>query len=471
MTNIYSRIMMRHLSFIVILLSLFAVSSVINRAYAITFDAKSQSSTIGFPTTSWQHTIANNSNRLLVVTVGGQSTGFGGSPTVTFNGLPLTLYKSVACYGGSSCQIATYYLINPPVGTFTISANAGVALGSATGGAMSYYNADTTTPFKNFTSSSGLVNDNSTVDTNLSVAGTTASDTVIDSMFILRDCNSKPTITPGTGQTLLWSVAAGNNCTPNDTGASVFSSTKPGSDTTTLVNWHIVRPKDNSGTTWVWGDLATVLNQPSTGSNSFTGSVFIDANKNGTKDAGEAGYSGATVQMVNQSTGATVNGITNSTGNYSVQMSGTGTFCIALPTLPSGYTATTTQGPTGCFTVSGSGNTTSNSFDFGITAPSTYTISGNIFDDTNKNGLKDAAENNYTAAPTITITPNVGTISTNSNGSFAISNLPSGTYTVSYNSLPTGYRLTYPLSGPPPSFRVTVGSACNTNGAQGASCQ
>ncbi len=121
-------------------------------------------------------------------------------------------------------------------------------------------------------------------------------------------------------------------------------------------------------------------NAQATNINIYTGSVFIDTNSNGTKDTGESGYAGATVRMNNQNTGATIAGTTNASGNYNVQMNGSGTFCIAMPTVPSGYTMTTTQGPTRCMTVTGSGNTTSNSFNFGIVSAVTPTppASGNI---------------------------------------------------------------------------------------------
>ena len=100
-----------------------------------------------------------------------------------------------------------------------------------------------------------------------------------------------------------------------------------------------------------------------------------------------------------------------------------------------------------------------------------YTISGNVFVDNNKNGIIDSGETDYASAFTITISPNAGTIATNANGTYTISNLPAGTYTVSYPNLPASYQMTSPLNGPPASYVVTVGPACTTNGAPGATCQ
>ena len=97
----------------------------------------------------------------------------------------------------------------------------------------------------------------------------------------------------------------------------------------------------------------------------------------------------------------------------------------------------------------------------------TYNISGNVFSDANKNTLKDGGETNYTGA--ITITSTGGSVSTGA-GSYTVSNLSGGTYTVSYTNLPTGYSLTYPLNGPPPSFTITVGGSCSAGGSNSASC-
>ncbi len=107
-----------------------------------------------------------------------------------------------------------------------------------------------------------------------------------------------------------------------------------------------------------------------------------------------------------------------------------------------------------------------------IFTTSTYYISGNVFTDTNKNGLIDTGEVNYQNPFALSISPSGGTIITKSDGSYTISNLQPGTYTISYSSLPPDYYITSPINGPPPSFTVTVGTGnCNTNGAPGASCK
>ncbi|MGH7204431.1 MAG: SdrD B-like domain-containing protein [Candidatus Levyibacteriota bacterium] len=118
-----------------------------------------------------------------------------------------------------------------------------------------------------------------------------------------------------------------------------------------------------------------------------------------------------------------------------------------------------TSAPTTVLTPTGSGGA----------GGKTYTIQGSIFNDVNKNGIKDAGETNFIGISTITASQ--GNVTTNADGTYIITNLVAGTVTISYLSLPTGYNITYPLNGPPPSFQVTVGPGCTVNGAKGASCQ
>ena len=105
------------------------------------------------------------------------------------------------------------------------------------------------------------------------------------------------------------------------------------------------------------------------------------------------------------------------------------------------------------------------------TSAPVYSISGNVFSDQNINKLLDNGETNYASNFSISINPNAGTVTTDANGSYTITNLPPGAYTVSYLSLPDGYRMTSPLNGPPPGYSVIVGPGCSTNFAPGASCQ
>src|SRR5579885_1668831 len=98
----------------------------------------------------------------------------------------------------------------------------------------------------------------------------------------------------------------------------------------------------------------------------------------------------------------------------------------------------------------------------------TYTVSGNVFNDTNKDEVKDNGESDYAGG--INISASGGTVTTNQNGTFTISGLTAGTYTISYTSLPSGYQMVYPKNGAPPSFAVTVGPGCSVDGTTGGTC-
>ena len=103
----------------------------------------------------------------------------------------------------------------------------------------------------------------------------------------------------------------------------------------------------------------------------------------------------------------------------------------------------------------------------------TYTVSGNVFVDVNKNQLKDAGESNYSGGITITSTDGSVTYPIpTTNGTFQVYSLPAGSYTISYTSLPTasGYQMTFPVNGPPPFFIVTVGPGCDFGISNSATC-
>lgn len=103
-----------------------------------------------------------------------------------------------------------------------------------------------------------------------------------------------------------------------------------------------------------------------------------------------------------------------------------------------------------------------------FTATSAYSISGNIFVDTNKNGIKDTGENPYTGSRqrvAIISGPTLPPPYDTSDGTYSFTNLAPGTYTVRYADpfngfdVPAGYQLTTPAS-----LSVTIGpNATNIN--------
>lgn len=117
-----------------------------------------------------------------------------------------------------------------------------------------------------------------------------------------------------------------------------------------------------------------------------------------------------------------------------------------------------------------------------ITVVPRFTISGNVFVDDNKDGLKTGSEANYTSG-TSTIDIRTGSCGgplvqriNSANGVFTSGqNLLGGTYYICYTNKPSTYQMTEPINGPPASFSVTVGNAstggaCNAGGSKSGAC-
>jgi len=187
---------------------------------------------------------------------------------------------------------------------------------------------------------------------------------------------------------------------------------------------------------------------PSTGS----GKVFVDANDNGRRDAGEnTGINGVTVTLLGTTaTGGTLNRSTtsSSTGAYIftwlAPSSGQYTFGVNTGTIPSGYSAT---GLTNTGIIISQGNSA-------VTANFGYywygTMSGSLFIDTNRNGIKDISETQGYNGATITLTGTTasgGSLNlstpTTSTGAFTFQNVPYGVtaYTLTL-AAPSGYEIT-----------------------------
>lgn len=214
----------------------------------------------------------------------------------------------------------------------------------------------------------------------------------------------------------------------------------------------------------------------------ISGDVFVDSNSNGAKDVGESNYAGATLTRRTSATcpgsvAATTTTSVSTTPGYTFSGLLANTYAVTL-TVPVSYTNTTAT----CVTRAVGPSTTAN---FGIisTGPTptptpapTYTISGNVFVDdgagggTPKDGIKNGTEGNYilgTSTVQVRSGGCSGTLigsSSPANGAYSVSSIPAGTYVVCYTTLPSGYQIVNPTTGPPPFFTRTVGpSISNLN--------
>jgi hypothetical protein len=191
----------------------------------------------------------------------------------------------------------------------------------------------------------------------------------------------------------------------------------------------------------------------------ISGRVYMDINQNGIFDWGEPGYQGATVE-IKDSTGKKLgDASTGSDGIYRFSPLKAATYTVDVA--PTAIIADLNGTGTTTYTVTLGPDSSGNNFGF---FPK-FTLSGNVFLDLNDNNIKDAGESNYAASPQITVGSKPARtidpiVTNNPDGSYKIIGLVSGTYTIQYNGLPTGYFMNNPRNGPPPTFSASVGTAC-----------
>ncbi len=202
------------------------------------------------------------------------------------------------------------------------------------------------------------------------------------------------------------------------------------------------------------------------GTGVVNGMIFNDKNTNKVYDGGDLPLYNWTVQASAEDLDVPITAKTNSAGQFSFTGLCTKDFTFTEVVQAGWYQTTDTK----AYNLSVESGNSYDNIDFGNATG--FTISGNIVKDFDKD-LNLAPPDTLITDPMLIFFsgPTRKTVET-SNGSYSSGALPPGTYTVSLVSpLTTGYRMTYPLNGPPPSFQVTLGPECNTNGATGAKCE
>ena len=184
--------------------------------------------------------------------------------------------------------------------------------------------------------------------------------------------------------------------------------------------------------------------------NTISGTVYNDANKDGTLDNGETGYQGITVSVTNGS--GTQTTTTPANGTYSFSVSPTaGNSTVTISGIPANWYNTTTTSQT----VASNVNTTG--LNFGIAQDNT--VSGTVYNDTNQDGILDNGEIGYPGI-TVKLTNASGsqTITSAANGTYSFEVVPTaGNATVTVSGIPAGWLNTSPTS-------QTVASNVNTTG-------
>jgi len=180
---------------------------------------------------SWSHTVGNNSRRLLIV---GISVNNGKTVnSVTYGSQNLTRFDSIS-YESNTQDNELWYLINPVVGTGTVTVHLSGST-YAVADSASFYNVNQTTPFGIDSKSSGnghTATVNVASGTNQLVLDVLGSDTIVGDFL------------PASGQTMLWN---GFSDVPQS-GAS----TKASSGTSTTMTWTDSKT-DN------WGQIGVAL--------------------------------------------------------------------------------------------------------------------------------------------------------------------------------------------------------------------
>jgi hypothetical protein len=208
----------------------------------------------------------------------------------------------------------------------------------------------------------------------------------------------------------------------------------------------------------------------------ITGTVYEDANANRRRDPGEPGVGGWTVYLDADHDGAFDAGETSATtfagGEYFLRAPAPGRNYVRV-IVPDGWTRTATPGTRrdGAYYVATAVGQPQGGFDFGAVHLPPASISGDVYNDLNANGARDAGEPLLgTGLASIDLDGNgvVGAgeplVAVDQAGHFTIPGLPPGTYVVKFGS---GYVQTDPPldeRGFNPGRTVTVGAGQDYTG-------
>jgi hypothetical protein len=194
---------------------------------AITFDAASSAGGASVSSLSWSHTVASQSNRMIVVGVESEYAASSScqATAVTYGGAALTrIAQAVAGNNGKGFQcVSLWYRAAPAVGTATVSVTYPTTMDGATAGAVSLYNVKQGAPDASNSSSSN------SGATSTSVTTTAPKSWVVD---IFGSGQSLGNLAPAAGQTSRWTRDAGGTAS-NSGGSSTKTVAAAGSTTLT----------------------------------------------------------------------------------------------------------------------------------------------------------------------------------------------------------------------------------------------
>ena len=179
---------------------------------ALTFDATASSSTTSGTSLTYSHTVASQSNRVLVVGVYSS----GGDPSgVTYDGDALTKLTSIS--NGSGSYSSIWYKATPSTGSNSIVVS--VSSGHIFSSSVSYYNADIDTPLADGQTANGS-------GTTSTITANAGNDVIFD---VLGVANGSTSLSIGAGQTARQTLTSGSH--------AAGMSTEVQSGSTTPMSW------------------------------------------------------------------------------------------------------------------------------------------------------------------------------------------------------------------------------------------
>ena len=235
--------------------------------------------------------------------------------------------------------------------------------------------------------------------------------------------------------------------TTNSSGIYTFTNVTPGTYSLAVVKQSGYVPTvPASGTLPVTAGEGQTINDLNFGefqTVTLSGEVYGDTNGDGQLDGSESGLSGWTVDLLGSSNQLVASTTTEPDGSFSFTGVGPGSYTIE-ESRPAGYVQTSSPAT---YSVTTSSGQNAGGFVFGIYQDAS--ISGELFDDANQDGLPDDNESGLTGWTVDLLNSSshvIATATTNSNGDYSFTGLTPGTYTVE-DVLQTGYIQTAPVSG------------------------
>jgi len=197
----------------------------------------------------------------------------------------------------------------------------------------------------------------------------------------------------------------------------------------------------------------------------ISGTKFNDVNGNGSRDTGEPGLPGVTIQL-KPSSGPTLTATTDASGAFSFTGLAAGTYVLS-EVVPAGFIQTAPPAP-GTISVTLTAGQNATGFLFGnqAVAGPTGSISGLKILDLNANGIFDGIDRPQPGIVFVLTDASGMTRQTTSaaDGTFSFTNLPAGDYVLS-EILPPNFVQTFPgTKDNPGTYKITLAPGQNATG-------